>query len=304
MSISPPKPPWLRKKIPAAGLNAEILATIKEGAMHTVCAEAKCPNQMECFSKGNATFLLLGPNCTRRCRFCAVEKNPVKPPDPAEPLRTARAVARMGVAFCVLTMVTRDDLPDGGAEHIARTIRAIRRECPGVGVEMLISDLAGNRAALKTVLKAGVEVLNHNIETVPRLYPAVRPQADYRRSIDLLAASKELAPQILTKSGIMLGLGETRDEVLQAMDDLIGAGCGLLTLGQYLAPSDRHHPVVRYVTPEEFDAYQVAAKKRGFSGVASAPLVRSSYRAGLLYQNALKSVSNRTHLQKNAQASK
>ena len=304
MSISPPKPPWLRKKIPAAGLNAEILATIKEGAMHTVCAEAKCPNQMECFSKGNATFLLLGPNCTRRCRFCAVEKNPVKPPDPAEPLRTARAVARMGVAFCVLTMVTRDDLPDGGAEHIARTIRAIRRECPGVGVEMLISDLAGNRAALKTVLKAGVEVLNHNIETVPRLYPAVRPQADYRRSIDLLAASKELAPQILTKSGIMLGLGETRDEVLQAMDDLIGAGCGLLTLGQYLAPSDRHHPVVRYVTPEEFDAYRVAAKKRGFSGVASAPLVRSSYRAGWLYQNALKSVSNRTHLQKNAQASK
>ena len=304
MSISPPKPPWLRKKIPAAGLNAEILATIKEGAMHTVCAEAKCPNQMECFSKGNATFLLLGPNCTRRCRFCAVEKNPVKPPDPAEPLRTARAVARMGVAFCVLTMVTRDDLPDGGAEHIARTIRAIRRECPGVGVEMLISDLAGNRAALKTVLKAGVEVLNHNIETVPRLYPAVRPQADYRRSIDLLAASKELAPQILTKSGMMLGLGETRDEVLQAMDDLIGAGCGLLTLGQYLAPSDRHHPVVRYVTPEEFDAYRVAAKKRGFSGVASAPLVRSSYRAGLLYQNALKSVSNRTHLQKNAQASK
>ena len=293
MSISTPKPPWLRKKIPAAGLNAEILATIKEGAMHTVCAEAKCPNQMECFSKGNATFLLLGPNCTRRCRFCAVEKNPVKPPDPAEPLRTARAVARMGVAFCVLTMVTRDDLPDGGAEHIARTIRAIRRECPGVGVEMLISDLAGNRAALKTVLKAGVEVLNHNIETVPRLYPAVRPQADYRRSIDLLAASKELAPQILTKSGIMLGLGETRDEVLQAMDDLIGAGCGLLTLGQYLAPSDRHHPVVRYVTPEEFDAYRVAAKKRGFSGVASAPLVRSSYRAGWLYQNALKTISNR-----------
>ena len=290
MPTSIPKPAWLRKKIPAAGLNAEILATIKEGAMHTVCAEAKCPNQMECFSKGNATFLLLGPNCTRRCRFCAVEKNPVQPPDPAEPLRTARAVARMGVGFCVLTMVTRDDLPDGGAEHIARTIRAIRRECPGVGVEMLISDLAGNRAALKTVLKAGVEVLNHNIETVPRLYPAVRPQADYRRSIDLLAASKELAPQILTKSGMMLGLGETRDEVLQAMDDLICAGCGLLTLGQYLAPSDRHHPVVRYVTPEEFDAYQVAAKKRGFLGVASAPLVRSSYRAGWLYQNALKSV--------------
>jgi lipoyl synthase len=291
MSNSTPKPPWLRKKIPAGGYHSEILATIKEGAIYTVCAEAKCPNQMECFSKGNATFLLLGPNCTRHCRFCAVDKNPVQPPDPAEPLRTARAVARMGVGFCVLTMVTRDDLPDGGAEHIARTIRAIHRECPGVGVEMLISDLNGNRTALKTVLKAGVEVLNHNIETVPRLYPAVRPQADYGRSTDLLSAGKEFAPQILTKSGIMLGLGETRDEVLQVMDDLIEAGCKLLTLGQYLAPSKRHHPVIRYVTPEEFDDYRIEAEKRGFTGVASSPFVRSSYRAGWLYQKALKSIS-------------
>jgi lipoic acid synthetase len=298
MAISTPKPPWLRKKIPTAGHHSEILATIKEGAMHTVCVEAKCPNQMECFSKGNATFLLLGPNCTRRGRFCALDKNPVQPPDPAEPLRTARAVARMGVKFCVLTMVTRDDLPDGGAEHIARTIRAIHRECPGVGVEILISDLAGNRTALKKVLQAGVEVLNHNIETVPRLYEAVRPQADYGRSIDLLAASKKLAPQVLTKSGIMLGLGETRDEVLQAMDDLIEAGCQLLTLGQYLAPSERHHPVIRYVTPEEFEEYKIAAENRGFAGVASSPFVRSSYRAGWLYQNALKSISERTRLPK------
>ncbi len=298
MTVSAPKPPWLRKKIPSGGHKPEILATIKEGALHTVCAEAKCPNQIECFSKGTATFLLLGPNCTRSCRFCAVGKHPVQPPDPEEPLRVARAVARMGVSFCVLTMVTRDDLADGGAEHVARNIDALRRECPGVGVEVLISDLAGNRTALRTVLEARPEVLNHNIETVPRLYPAVRPQADYKRSIDLLAASKALVPEILTKSGIMLGLGETRSEVLPVMDDLIEAGCQLLTLGQYLAPSERHHPVIRYVTPEEFEDYQIAAEKRGFSGVASSPFVRSSYRAGWLYQNALKSISSRIHFRK------
>jgi len=253
---------------------------------------------MECFSKGTATFLLLGPNCTRNCRFCAVGKHSVQPPDLEEPLRVARAVARMGVDFCVLTMVTRDDLTDGGAEHIARSIDTIRRECPGVGIEVLISDLAGNRTALKTVIETRPEVLNHNIETVPRLYPAVRPQADYKRSIDLLAASKALAPEIPTKSGIMLGLGENRDEVLQVMDDLIDAGCKLLTLGQYLAPSEKHHPVIRYVTPEEFADYQIAAEDRGFSGVASSPFVRSSYRAGWLYQNALKSISRRIHLRK------
>ncbi len=287
MSMSTPKPPWLRKKIPAAGYNSEILRTIKEGALHTVCTEAKCPNQMECFSKGNATFLLLGPNCTRGCRFCAVGKQSVQPPNPEEPLCTARAVAGMGVGFCVLTMVTRDDLADGGAHHMARTIQAIRRECPGVGVEVLISDLAGNHTALKMILKARPEVLNHNIETVPRLYATIRPQADYGRSLDLLAASKERAPQILTKSGMMLGLGETRDEVLRVMDDLSSAGCRLLTLGQYLAPSERHHPVGRYVTPREFADYKSEAEKRAFLGVASAPFVRSSYRAGWLYQHAI-----------------
>jgi lipoic acid synthetase len=291
MSTPIPKPPWLRKKIPSSGHSAEVLATIREGALHTVCAEARCPNQMECFSKGNATFLLLGPNCTRRCRFCAVEKLAVQPPDPEEPLRTARAVAKMGVKFCVLTMVTRDDLPDGGAEHIAQSIRAIRKECPGVGLEVLISDLAGSRAALKTVIAAAPEVLNHNIETVPRLYPNVRPQADYRRSIDLLNQCKNLAPEITTKSGMMLGLGENRAEVLDAMDDLLNAGCQLLTLGQYLAPSERHHPVIRYVTPDEFEDYKAEAENRGFIGVASSPFVRSSYRAGWLYQNALKSIS-------------
>jgi len=288
MSTAKPKPPWLRKKIPSSGHSSKVLATIKAGALHTVCAEARCPNQMECFSKGTATFLLLGPNCTRRCRFCAVDKLPVQPPDPEEPLRTARAVAAMGVKYCVLTMVTRDDLPDGGAAHIAQSIRAIRKECPGVGVEVLISDLAGNRAALESVITSVPEVLNHNIETVPRLYPDVRPQADYRRSIDLLNQCNHLAPEITTKSGMMLGLGENRTEVLAAMDDLRNAGCKLLTLGQYLAPSERHHPVIRYVTPDEFEDYKAEAENRGFTGVASSPFVRSSYRAGWLYRNAIK----------------
>jgi lipoic acid synthetase len=291
MPRSNPKPPWLRKKIPSAGQSSEILAAIREGALHTVCAEAHCPNQMECFSRGTATFLLLGPHCTRHCRFCAVRKHPVKPPDPAEPLRVAQAVSKMGVKFCVLTMVTRDDLADGGAGHVAKTIRAIRSQCPGVGIEVLISDLAANWQGLKLILAEVPEVLNHNIETVPRLYPDVRPQADYKRSIELLIQSRELGPSIATKSGLMLGLGETRDEVLAVMDDLIEAGCKLLTLGQYLAPSEHHHPVRRYIRPEEFDDYKLEAQKRGFLGVASSPFVRSSYRAGWLYHHALNSTS-------------
>lgn len=291
MSVSKPKPRWLRKKISSSGHSTEVMATIREGALHTVCAEALCPNQMECFSRGTATLLLLGPNCTRRCSFCAVGKSPVNPPDPAEPLRIANAVAKMGIKFCVLTMVTRDDLSDGGARHIANTIQAIRTQCPQVGVEVLISDLAGNRQALKVVLDAVPEVLNHNIETVPRLYPDVRPQADYFRSIKLLTRCRDLDPSIVTKSGMMLGLGETRDEILEVMEDLRNAGCRLLTLGQYLAPSERHHPVVRYVTPDEFEDFKSEAEKRGFLGVASSPFVRSSYRAGWLYHNALNSNS-------------
>jgi lipoic acid synthetase len=215
-----------------------------------------------------------------------VGKLPVNPPDPAEPLRIAQAVAKMGIKFCVLTMVTRDDLSDGGAKHVSNTIRAIRTQCLQVGVEVLISDLAGNWKALKLVLDAVPEVLNHNIETVPRLYPDVRPQADYMRSIELLARCRELDSSIATKSGMMLGLGETRDEILEVMEDLRKTGCKLLTLGQYLAPSDHHHPVVRYVTPEEFEDFKLEAEKRGFLGVASSPFVRSSYRAGWLYHNA------------------
>ena len=286
MVVSGPKPSWLRRRIPASGRNATVVAAIKGRGLHTVCEEAHCPNQMECFSRGTATFLLLGPSCTRRCTFCAVDKSRIHPVDPGEPLRTAKAVAQMELNFCVATMVTRDDLLDGGAVHIARTIEAIRKESPDIGIEVLISDLSGNREALETVLAARPEVLNHNLETVPRLYPTVRPQANYQRSLSLLTQASAHVPPMVTKSGLMLGLGEKKDEILQAMDDLRKAGCQLLTLGQYLAPSDQHYPIVRYVPPEEFDEYQGEALTRGFSGVASAPLVRSSYQADQLFKTA------------------
>ena len=286
MALSGLKPPWLRRRLPPIGQSAHVLATIRNRALHTVCEEAHCPNQLECFSSGTATFLLLGPSCTRRCTFCAVEKSPVHAPDPEEPVRTAEAVAQMGLKFCVVTMVTRDDLPDGGARHVAQTIEAIHERCPGVGVEVLISDLSGSWAALEMVLAAAPEVLNHNLETVPRLYPQVRPQAHYHRSLELLARASSHVPPFVTKSGIMLGLGETKEEVLHIMDDLREAGCHLLTLGQYLAPSKQHHSVIRYIPPAEFAEYEAEALARGFLATTSAPLVRSSYHAEELYHIA------------------
>jgi lipoic acid synthetase len=215
-----------------------------------------------------------------------VDKSVVQPVDPEEPARIAKAVAQLELGFCVLTMVTRDDLPDGGACHIVETVAAIRKECPGLGIEILISDLRGNWTALAKVLGSRPEVLNHNVETVPRLYPEVRPQADYQRSLELLARASSHTPLLVTKSGIMLGLGEIREEVLATLRDIRNAGCRLLTLGQYLAPSERHHPVVRYVPPEEFAEYEILALEMGFSGVASSPFVRSSYQAGRLYEEA------------------
>jgi lipoic acid synthetase len=286
MSLSGTKPAWLRRRLPPSGQSAAVMAAIKTRGLLTVCEEARCPNQLECFAAGTATFLLLGPSCTRRCTFCAVDKSPVHVPDPEEPLRTAEAVAEMKLKFCVVTMVTRDDLPDGGAQHVARTIEAIREKRPGSGIEVLISDLGGNWAALKLVLAAMPDVVNHNLETVPRLYSQVRPQANYHRSLQLLGRARSHAPSLVTKSGLMLGLGEEKDEVLEVMGDLRQAGCNVLTLGQYLAPSERHHPVVRYVRPEEFAEYEAHALQRGFNGVASAPLVRSSYRADELYRIA------------------
>jgi len=286
MALSGSKPAWLRRRLPPPGLSATVMAAIRDRGLHTVCEEAHCPNQPECFSRGTATFLLLGPGCTRRCTFCAVDKSRVHPLDPGEPDRTAQAVAQMDLNFCVLTMVSRDDLLDGGAGHIAGTIEAIRKQCPGVGVELLISDLGGNRDALERVLSTRPEVLNHNIETVPRLYTEVRPQANYQRSLELLARAGTHMPPMVTKSGLILGLGEKKKEVLTVMDDLRESGCHLLTLGQYLAPSEQHYPIDRYVPPKEFTEYEAEALARGFCGVASGPLVRSSYRAMELYRTA------------------
>ena len=279
-----PKPSWLRRRFSADGVSPKVRSIIQAGGLNTVCAEAHCPNQCECFGRGMATFLLLGPACTRRCTFCAVDKSAVQTVDVEEPARIGRAVARLGLDFCVLTMVTRDDLPDGGAAHVARTAAAIRREAPGIRIELLISDLAANWDALETVLCSRPEVLNHNMETVPRLYQSVRPGADYGRSLELISRSSAHVSHPVTKSGIMLGLGETREEVLSVLADLRQAGCSLLTLGQYLAPSDKHHPVIRYVPPEEFAAYQEQALAIGFRAVASSPLVRSSYQASRLYE--------------------
>lgn len=282
----------MRRRVPVAGLNEAVKTAVLGQGLRTVCVEARCPNQMQCFGRGTATFLLLGPSCSRRCSFCAVEKSRLYLPDPDEPSRIASAVAEMSLGFCVITMVTRDDLPDGGASHVVKTIRAIQKEAAGGGIEFLISDLGGNWNALESVLVEGAEVLNHNLETVPRLYARVRPQAEYGRSLELLARAARHESAVVTKSGIMLGLGETKEEVLRVMDDLRGAGCNLITLGQYLAPSERHHPVLRYVPPDEFGEYEKAALDRGFLAVASAPLVRSSYRAEELYRTACRHLSH------------
>lgn len=287
MTLPEQKPAWLRIKVPAVRDENEIIARVKARALCTVCVEAQCPNQLECFNRSTATFMLLGPHCTRRCTFCAVGKKEVLPPNPNEPEAIADAVAQMELNYCVLTMVTRDDLSDGGSDHIARTVAAIRNQNPKTAVELLISDLAGNTEALDSIIALKPAVLSHNIETVARLYPAVRPQADYQRSLALLKHVAKVGGPIVAKSGIMVGLGENRDEVLATMDELLASGCQLLTIGQYLAPSNRHYPVQRYVPPTEFDDYHQEALEKGFVGVFSAPLVRSSYRAHTLYHQAV-----------------
>lgn len=286
MNVRSPKPKWLSRRLPPRGQSLEISNMLEDLALHTVCQEAVCPNMGECYGQGTATFLLLGPDCTRSCTFCAVGKTRPAAPDPSEPGRTAEAVKRMKLTFCVLTMVTRDDLPDGGARHVADTITAIRKACPDTGVELLVSDLGGMEDALEIVVSAGAETLNHNLETVPRLYETVRPEAGYERSLTLLSNAAKAGAGQLTKSGLMLGLGETREEILATMDDLIEANCRMLTLGQYLAPSASHHPVVRYLEPGEFDELKGEALSRGFKAVASGPYVRSSYQAEQLFDLA------------------
>ena len=256
---------------------------MNRGRLHTVCQEAKCPNIWECFSNRTATFLILGDRCTRNCRFCAVAHSPVEPPDPAEPVRVAETVEKLGLAYVVITSVTRDDLPDGGAGHFAKTIREIHRRIPEAAIEVLIPDFKGVAAALRTVLKARPQVLNHNIETVPRLYATVRPGAVYARSLELLGRVKTIDASVPTKSGLMLGLGETTAEIRQTLQDLLDVGCRMLTIGQYLQPSKDHLPVARFVPPTEFDQWQQTAFQMGFSEVASGPFVRSSYHAKELF---------------------
>jgi lipoic acid synthetase len=248
-----------------------------------VCDRARCPNRGECFSHHTATFLILGDICTRGCAFCAVKKGKPLSLEADEPQRLARAVAELGLRHVVITSVTRDDLPDGGAAHYARVVAALRQHCPGVRVELLVPDFAGSREALATVLTSGPDILAHNLETVPRLYPEVRRGADYERSLKVLEQAKELAPKIITKSGLMLGLGEESPEVEAVLRDLRQVACDMLTLGQYLSPSLHHVPVARYVNPDEFASRQRQALSLGFKSVAAGPLVRSSYKAPVFF---------------------
>jgi len=280
------KPRWLSRRLPTAPEYEQVRTVISQGRLHTVCEEAKCPNQFECFSQRTATFLIMGSRCTRDCRFCNVAHGPQAAPDPEEPRRVAEAALKMGLQYVVVTSVTRDDLRDGGADLFAETIAQIRHRLPGARVEVLIPDFQGDRDALKTVLDAVPHVLNHNIETVPRLYGRVRPQAVYERSLELLKRASSMAPNIPTKSGIMLGLGESDAEVRETLGSLRAVGCKFLTIGQYLQPSRRHLPVERFVSPEEFDAWREAALAMGFTDAASGPFVRSSYHAKDLYQTS------------------
>mgnify|MGYP002623984904 CR=1 FL=1 len=271
-------PPWLKRPMP----QAEMLFTsnlIEEFQLETVCESAKCPNRTECWAQRTATFMILGNVCTRPCGFCSVPKGKTEALQADEPQRVAEAAARLGLKHVVITSVTRDDLPDGGAEHFFECIHAVRNRT-GAAVEVLTPDFRGNRAAISRVIEAAPDVFNHNTETVPRLYDRVRRNAVYRGTLALLKQVKDEAPQMLTKSGLMLGLGETTDELLEVFADLRDVGCDMLTLGQYLQPTRDHLPVERYVPPEEFDEIGEMARGMGFLMVASGPFVRSSYHAG------------------------
>ena len=274
-----PKPEWLKVRFPGGPEYLRLKGLMRERRLHTVCEEARCPNIGECWEAGTATFMILGDTCTRACAFCAIKSGRPLPLDTGEPLRVAQAVRRMGVRHAVVTSVNRDDEPDGGAAVFAATIRWIRRLSPGTSVEVLIPDFVGNWEALATVMAARPEILNHNTETVPRLYPRVRPKARYERSLELLRRARELAPDGITKTGVMVGLGETRHELLLVMTDLADAGCDVLTVGQYLRPSVKHAPVERYYRPEEFEELAEEGRRLGLRHVEAGPLVRSSYHA-------------------------
>jgi len=273
------KPEWLRRPYIENSNSQAIEGILDRSRLATVCREANCPNLMECFSRGTATFMILGTNCTRDCRFCNVKIGVPSEIDEDEPNKVAQAVDELGLSYVVITSVTRDDLPDGGADHFSKTIREIKDISPKTTIEVLIPDFGGDIAALKTVVSAFPDVISHNMETVPSLYHKVRPQAEYQRSLTVLKNIKRLSPNIRSKTGIMLGLGEARKEVCELFVDLIGVGCEFLTIGQYLAPSKDHISVSEYISPEIFDEYAKIAREMGFAFVASGVFVRSSYNA-------------------------
>ncbi|MGA1622743.1 MAG: lipoyl synthase, partial [Synechocystis sp.] len=274
------KPEWLRVKAPQWQRVGTVKDILRDLALNTVCEEASCPNIGECFQAGTATFLIMGPACTRACPYCDIdfEKRP-QPLDPTEPDRLGEAVKRLNLKHVVITAVNRDDLPDGGASQFIRCIEATRRVSPGTTIEVLIPDLCGNWQALAQLLTVAPEVLNHNIETVPRLYRRVRPQANYQQSLELFTQAKAILPSVYTKSGIMVGLGETDEEVRQVMQDLRAVDCDILTIGQYLQPSQKHLGVQAFITPEQFDDWRRYGESIGFLQVVSSPLTRSSYHA-------------------------
>ncbi len=281
------RPEWLKlSPLDSAALN-KMRRLMRDSRLHTVCESARCPNRTECFAAGTATFMILGDICTRHCTFCAVKHGKPQAPDSQEPEHIVAAVSKLGLRYVVITSVTRDDLPDGGAAYFSQTIKAIHECDSDIRVEVLIPDFKGSLSALHTVTDACPSVLNHNIETVPRLYSEVRPEADYQRSIQLLKQAKLANSKLLTKSGLMLGLGETRQEVIAVMDDLRRVGCDVITIGQYLQPSLKHHRLVRYIPPEEFEEYQNIGREMGFASVISGPLVRSSFHAAETYLFAM-----------------
>jgi lipoic acid synthetase len=278
-------PPWMHRKLPTGGKMAATKEILTQYGLHTICQSAICPNQGECLASGTATFLILGDHCTRNCAFCAVSKGVPSTPDPDEPEKIAQAVAALKLRHAVITSVTRDDLPDGGAGHFAATLHALRQSMPATTIEVLTPDFRGQEQAIDTVIAAMPNVYNHNIETVERLYDTVRPGAKYSRSLRLLEHVKEKAPGIYTKSGLMLGLGENANEVVTVLRDLRDVGCDIITIGQYLQPSPLHLPVQCFIPPEEFAAYKEAAVRLGFTHVESGPFVRSSYHAHELWDS-------------------
>jgi len=292
MRAKPGKPAWLKKRLPPGGRVHRVERLVKDFDLNTVCHGAKCPNRNDCFHQGTATFMILGDTCTRSCRFCSIPDEPPGPPDPGEPERLAEAVKALGLTYAVVTSVTRDDLGDGGASQFAAVIRALKDRVPGVGVEVLVPDFNGSEDALFEVMDAGPTVLNHNIETVKSLYPQVRPQADYRRSLELLKQAASYGG-IPAKSGIMLGLGETEAEVTATLREIRDAGVELITMGQYLQPGPECLEVEEYVEPARFERYAGVAEEMGFMAVTSGPFVRSSHQAGALYDQYRKKARRR-----------